>query len=256
VAASSGRLLHPSKPLTAMERTLSSGWSTASAGYLGHTHTLVTGAMPSSTVVLYALAVNTTAESAAVVSLSEFWPPPSAPSGGYWVAWDTARGACGARTTTPDGAGLPLQLAIDKGCATLVRSGADAAVDLSTGVAHGAQGICDAGVGWGPSCKLTQLSPVGRHGFALLGELGAKLVPVSEYRFASASSSLSAGGDAVFDVVIRGHPSEAVAVAALVPCGATNAASAAQVEWKNVTVGVSGSAHVQFSRCAARRWAP
>ena len=256
VASAGGRLLQPSKPLTAMERTLTAGWETSSAGFLGQTHTLVAnGSGGGVTTFHHALAVNTTKASAASVHLSELWPRPVRPAGGRWIVWDTGNGFCGALPQRTGGSlRLSFHSAVAKGCAAVVTDSGTPpmAFDLSTGVADGNQGLCDVGLGWGPSCRLVQLTPVDAHGFGLLGEVGTKLLPVSEYRFASLMSDA-----ATLEVAVRGKPAEVVTIAAVVPCCSSLVASGAvvdSVEWQNATVGASGAAVVRF-QCAVSSWA-
>ena len=158
VASAGGRLLQPSKPLTAVERTLAAGWDTGSAGFLGQTHTrVVSGTGAGATTFWYALAVNTTKASASSIQLSELWPRPVSPAGGLWIAWDIGNGFCGALPQRSGGSfslRLPLNSAVAKRCATVVadRGGAalTGALNLSTGVADGGQDLCDVGLGWGP----------------------------------------------------------------------------------------------------------
>lgn len=253
------------------------------------------------TAVYYALAVNTTEGSASRVQLAELWPRPQSPGGGRWIAWDIGSGFCGAQPqATPmllrDGGGsmqLPLERAILNGCATVImdstraqpvplstehpstnrdnrptidRSTVVPMLNLSTGVARGEQGLCDTGIGWGPSCRLVQITPVDSQGFGLLGELGSKLLPVSEYRIANASSrdgdgggnggsggdSSSGGGgggggsNSTLEVHIRGEAGEVVILAALVP---SCSGGGEEIVWHNVTVGVGGAATVFFTQC-------
>jgi hypothetical protein len=281
-----------------VEMTLGAAWKTVGAGYLGQTHTDVHDVMGTgsdaaaavATVVYYAFAVNTTVGSAGSVQLTELWPRPPSPEGGRWIAWDIGSGFCGAETQAApmllrdDGGGggsmrLPLERAVANGCATMImdsnraqlaptsdrptivdHSAAAPMLNLSTGVARGEQGLCDTGIGWGPSCRLVQITPVDRHGFGLLGELGSKLVPVSEYRIANASSGGSgddggggAGSNSTLEVRIRGEADEVVALAALVPpCGGTRSSSGEEIVWHNVTIGVGGTATVFFPQCAGR----
>ena len=249
------------------------------------------------TAVYYAFAVNTTVGSAGSVQLTELWPRPPSPEGGRWIAWDIGSGFCGAETQAApmllhdDGGGgggsmrLPLERAVANGCATMIMDsnraqlahdptqsdrptiGVDQSaaaapmLNLSTEVARGEQGLCDTGIGWGPSCRLVQITPLDRHGFGLLGELGSKLVPVSEYRIANASSAGGSGdgggggSNSTLEVRIRGEAEEVVTLAALVPpCSSTRSSSSGgeEIVWHNVTIGVGGMATVFFPQCASR----
>ena len=155
---------------------------------------------------------------------------------------------------------------------TVDRSRAVPMLNLSTGVARGEQGLCDTGIGWGPSCRLVQITPVDSRGFGLLGELGSKLLPVSEYRIANASSgdgdgrgndgsggdSSSGGGGggsggSTLEVHIRGEAGEVVILAALVPSCGGGGGGGEEIVWHNVTVGANGGATVFFTQCAAGR---
>ena len=306
VASKGGQLLQPSKPLTAVEMTLGAAWKTVGAGadgYLGQTHTDVHAVLGSGSddaaaavaaAVYYAFAVNTTEGSASSVPLTELWPRPPSPGGGRWIAWDVGSSFCGAQaqaapTLLRDSGGggsmrLPLERAIANGCATIImdsgrthpvppsshrptdRSTAVPMLNLSTGVARGEQGLCDTGIGWGPSCRLVQITPVDSRGFGLLGELGSKLLPVSEYRIANASSGGGGGGgsNSALEVCIRGEAGEVVVLAALVPpCGGSGNGGqkkdgGEEIMWHNVTVGAGGTATVFFTQCAGRlgRWDP
>eukprot|EP01043_Picozoa_sp_COSAG02_P057679 COSAG02_NODE_7045_length_3209_cov_5513.444908_1_plen_98_part_00 len=87
-----------------------------------------------------------------------------------------------------------------------------------------------------------QLSPLNTQGFALLGEMGSKLLPVSTYRIVSASARADARcACALYDVVVNGAAGETVTIGALVPNG-----SGGMLLWQNATVNASGQGLVRF----------
>jgi hypothetical protein len=76
--------------------------------------------------------------------------------------------------------------------------------------------------------------------YSLLGEVGTKLVPVSEYRFAQVlAPTLSRSG---FLVAVRGTANEQVTVAVLVPGTGTGPV----IQWRTAVVNATGIGLLQF----------